>query len=68
MCLGSMCDSHQTALHSETMMYNIVGRVHSGFRPEIEFPNEIPKNSSGSAFCRAGHWLSLYWLLAVLIC
>ena len=37
-CLGGVCESHQTALHSQTLTHHIVGPVHSGFEPEMEFP------------------------------
>ena len=30
--------SHQGALHTKTLIHHILGPVHSGFEPELEFP------------------------------
>ena len=36
-----MGDSHQSALH--TLIHHILGSVHSGFEPELEFPEREPQ-------------------------
>ena len=36
--LAGVCDSHQSALYSKTLVRHIVGAVHFDFEPEVEFP------------------------------
>ena len=50
MCLGGVCDSVQIAIHSKTLIHKILSLVRSGFEPDVESPNERPKNFSGSGF------------------
>ena len=42
-CRGGVGNSHQSALQTKTLIHHILGPVHSGFEPELEFPEREPQ-------------------------
>ena len=53
-CLGGVCDSHQIALHSKTLIHHIVDPAHSGFEPEVALPEREPQQLLWFCYCCCG--------------